>query len=157
MHYKGCYASKGGVAPGGAGRHDRQEQGNQGDIHLMVVTMVALIGAAVRETLKAASETSKDTTAKDNKLAALLATTIQPLHMKSGLIHTMGETHELHLISWNNAAYCCNREGDPHGGTRYSACLKHIRDNPFALLASHPEAVALMDGPTDYPRIPCCG
>ena len=69
--------------------------------------------------------------------------------MKNGLIHTMGETHELHLISWNNAAYCCNREGDPHGGTRYNACLKHIRDNPFALLASHPEAVALMNGPTD--------
>ena len=100
MHCQGCYERKVHV-----GRHKMQEQGPQGD-------MVALIGAAVRETLKAASETSKDTTAKDSKLAALLATTIQPLHMKNGLIHTMGETHELHLISWNNAAYCCNREGD---------------------------------------------
>ena len=129
MHCQRCYDSKVHV-----GRHKMQEQGTQGD-------MVAMIGAAVRETLKAASATSKDTTAKDSKLAALLATTIQPLHMKNGLIHTMGETHELHLISWNNAAYCCNREGDPHGGTRYNACLKHIRDNPFALLASHPNLI----------------
>ncbi len=37
--------------------------------------MVAMIGAAVRETLKAASETSKDTTAKDSKLATIVATT----------------------------------------------------------------------------------
>ena len=47
MHCQRCYASK-------AGRYNMQEQGTQGD-------MVALIGAAVRETLKAASETSKDT------------------------------------------------------------------------------------------------
>ena len=142
MHCKGCYTSKGGGAPGGAGRHAREEQGNQGDL-------AAMLGAAVRETLKAASETSKDTTAKDSKLAALLATTIQPLNMKGGLIDTTEEKHELHLMSWTNAAYCCNREGDPHGGTRYNACLKHIRENPFAPLASHPEAVALMNGPTD--------
>ena len=142
MHCTGCYTSKGVVAPGGAGRHGREEQGHQGDLAVM-------IGAAVRETPKAASETSKDTTAKDSKLAALLATTIQPLNMKGGLIDTTEEKHELHLMSWTNAAYCCNRDGDPHGGTRYNACLKHIRENPFAPLASHPEAVALMNGPTD--------
>ena len=62
---------------------NREEQGHQGDL-------AAMIGAAVRETLKAASETSKDTTAKDSKLAALMATTIQPFHMNNGLIHTTG-------------------------------------------------------------------
>ena len=68
MHCQGCYERKVHV-----GRHKMQEQGTQGD-------MVALIGAAVRETLKAASETSKDTTTKDSKLAVLLATTIQYSH-----------------------------------------------------------------------------
>jgi len=70
--------------------------------------MAALIGAAVRETRKAASETTQDTTAKDSKLAVILATTIQPLQMKGGLIQTTGDTHEMHLVSWTNAAYCCN-------------------------------------------------
>ena len=140
VHCPRCYTSKG--TSGGEGRHDTREQAHTGD-------MAALIGAAVRETLKAASETTQDTTVKDSKLAAILATTIQPLQMKGGLIQTHGDIHEMHLVSWNNAAYCCNREGDPHGGTRYSACLKHIRDNPFETLESHMEAVELMNGPTD--------
>jgi hypothetical protein len=81
VHCPRCYTSKG--TSGGEGRHDTREQAHTGD-------MAALLGAAVRETLKAASQTTQDTTVKDSKLAAILATTIQPLQMKGGLIQTHG-------------------------------------------------------------------